>query len=74
MLSFYFEQGYSVLKWVKGNSYWKRKIFQQKIEIWKKAYTVLYSAFWLQRCWETYKTEQETSYFKGGLFENNIVL
>ena len=58
----------------------KRKLFLKKnglskrIAIWKKVYTVLYSAFWLQRCWEAYKTEQETSYVKCGLFENNIVI
>ena len=47
---------------------------QKRIGIWKKLYTVLYSAFWLQRCWATYKIEQETAYFKGGLFENKIVV
>ena len=35
---------------------------------------LLYSAFWLQRRWATYKIKQETAYFKGGLFENKIVI
>ena len=47
---------------------------QKRIAIWKKFYTVLYSVFWLQRCWATYKFEQESAYFKGGLFENKIVI
>ena len=69
---FYFELGYSLLKLIQENSYWKERGFQKRIAIWKKFYTVLYSAFWQQRSWETHKVEQETSFFKGGLFENNI--
>ena len=46
----------------------------ERIAIWKKFYTVLYSAFWLQRCWATYRVEQGIAYFKGGLFENKIVI
>ena len=42
--------------------------------IWKKFYTVLYTAFWLQRCRATYEIEQENAYSKGGLFENKIVI
>ena len=50
------------------------KIKRELLYLWKKFYTVLCSAFWLQRCWATYKIEQETVFFKGGLFENNIVI
>ena len=50
------------------------KIKRELLYIWKKFYPVLYSALWLQRCWATNKIEQETVFFKGGLFENKIVI
>ena len=50
------------------------KIKRELLYIWKKFHTVLYSAFWLQRCWATLKIEQETAYFKGGLFENKMAI
>ena len=50
------------------------RVFQNRVAIWNKVYTVLYSAFRRQRCWEANEAEQETSNFKGGFFENNIVI